>query len=113
MSSGNGAGVVRFIRDAAGANADGTPDAELVRRFAAHANADAFRTLVARHGAAVWAMCRRMLGNHHDAEDAFQATFLVLARGAGGIRSGSAVAGWLCGVAARVSSRVRSAKRPE
>src|SRR5262249_18142983 len=77
------------------------------------ADADAFRTLVSRHGPVVWAVCRRMLRNHHDAEDAFQATFLELARGAGGIRAGGAVAGWLCGVAARVAARVRSTRRTE
>lgn len=109
MSS--GAGVVRFIRGAAGA--DGSPDAELVRRFAASADEQAFRTLVARHGPVVWAVCRRMLRNHHDAEDAFQATFLVLARGAGGIRTEAAVGGWLCGVAAQVAGRVRSIDRPQ
>lgn len=109
MSKANGIGVVRFIRDAAGA--DNCPDGELVRRFAADADERAFRTLVSRHGPVVWAVCRRMLGNHHDAEDAFQATFLVFARKAGGIHS--AVAGWLCGVAARVAARVRSARRLE
>lgn len=105
-------GVVRFIRGAIGANADAAPDAELLRRFAANADEQAFRALVARHGPVVWAVCRRMLGNLHDSEDAFQATFLVFARGAAGIRTGNAVAGWLCGVAGRVASRVRSARRP-
>jgi RNA polymerase sigma factor (sigma-70 family) len=109
----NGAGVVRFIRDAAGTCADGEPDADLLRRFAADADEHAFRALVARHGPVVWAVCRRMLRNHHDAEDAFQATFLVLARGANGLRSGAVVGAWLCGVAARVSARLRSARRPE
>jgi RNA polymerase sigma factor (sigma-70 family) len=113
MSRGDGAGVVRFIRDAAGAWADGPPDAELVRLFAATGDPQAFRTLFARHGPVVWAVCRRMLRSHHDVEDAFQATFLVLARGAGGIRTTAAVGGWLCGVAARVAGRVRSARRPE
>jgi RNA polymerase sigma factor (sigma-70 family) len=113
MSSASGTGVVRFIRGAADACADGPPDAELVRRFAAHSDEQAFRTLVARHAPVVWAVCWRMLRNHHDAEDAFQATFLVFARGAGGIRTGAAVGGWLCGVAGRVASRVRTKERPE
>jgi RNA polymerase sigma factor (sigma-70 family) len=113
MSSGSGTGVVRFIRGAADACAEGPPDAELVRRFAAHSDEQAFRLLVARHAAVVWAVCRRMLRNHHDAEDAFQATFLVFARGAGGIRNENAVGGWLCGVAGRVASRVRLRPRPE
>jgi RNA polymerase sigma factor (sigma-70 family) len=113
MSRTHGSGVVRFIRDAAGASLDESPDAELVRRYAANADEQAFRLLIARHGQVVWAVCRRMLQNHHDAEDAFQATFLVLARGAGRIRSESAVGGWLCGVAARVACRTRAARRPE
>jgi RNA polymerase sigma factor (sigma-70 family) len=111
MSSGSGTGLVRFIRSAA--DADGTPDAELVRRFASHSDEQAFRTLVARHAPVVWAVCRRMLRNHHDAEDAFQATFLVFARGASDIRNENAVGGWLCGVAGRVASRVRLKPRPE
>ena len=113
MSSGNGTSVVRFIRARADACAEGPPDAELVRRFAAHSDEQAFRLLVARHAPVVWAVCRKMLRNHHDAEDAFQATFLVFARGAHGIRSGAAVGGWLCGVAGRVAARVRSQPRPD
>ena len=113
MSSANGAGVARLIRDAAEACADGEPDAELVRPFAANADEQAFRARVARPGPDVWPVCWRPRTDHHDAEDAFQATFLVLARGAGGIRAGAVVGGWLCGVAARVSARVRSVRRPE
>ena len=110
MSSASGTGVVRFIRGAAGT--DGPPDAELVRRFALHSDEQAFRLLVARHSPVVWAVCRRVLRNYHDAEEAFQATFLVFARGAGGIRNENAVGGWLCGVAGRVAARVRSRPRP-
>jgi RNA polymerase sigma factor (sigma-70 family) len=113
MARADGVGVVRWIRDAAGTDAGGEPDAELVRRFAVSGDAVAFRTLVARHGPVVWGVCRRLARNHHDAEDAFQATFLVLARAAGGVRDGGAVGGWLCGVAARVTARLRASQRLE
>jgi RNA polymerase sigma factor (sigma-70 family) len=67
----------------------------------------AFAVLVERHGPMVMQVCRRILGDCHDAEDAAQATFLVLARQAGSIRQMDSVAGWLYGVAARVASRAR------
>ena len=59
----------------------------------------------------VWRVCRSRLGDRHDAEDAFQATFLVLAQKAPSIRKSEAVAGWLLGVACRVSAKARSAAR--
>ena len=106
-------GVARFIRGAAGAGAADVPDAELVRRFAAAGDEQAFRALVARYGPVVWAVCRRLVRNHHDAEDAFQATLLVFARKARDLRAGAAVGGWLHAVAYRVASRVRSTRRAE
>src|SRR5262245_19179282 len=94
-------GVVKFIRDAAhtSAGAGDVPDTELVRRFADSRDEHAFRAIVSRYGPVVWAVCRRLVRNHHDAEDAFQATFLVFAKKAGGLRTGEAVAGWLYAVA--------------
>ena len=63
----------------------------------------AFEALVARHGPMVLATCRAVLKNEHDVEDAFQATFLILARKAGSIRGGDALGGWLHRVAYRAS----------
>jgi RNA polymerase sigma factor (sigma-70 family) len=104
-------GVAKFIRGASSACAS-DPDAELVRRFVSGDEA-AFRALVSRYAPIVWAVCRRLARNHHDAEDAFQATLLVFARKAGGLRTGAAVGGWLHAVAYRVAARVRATRRAE
>jgi RNA polymerase sigma factor (sigma-70 family) len=80
-------------------------DAELLRRYSAEADELAFAGLMQRHGPMVWQVCRNVLRHDQDAEDAFQATFLVLARKAGAIPKRAAVAGWLHGVAYRVALR--------
>jgi RNA polymerase sigma factor (sigma-70 family) len=82
-------------------------DAELLQRFAAQGDETAFAALLQRHGGLVLRVCRRLLRNAHDAEDAFQATFLVLARKAGSIRKGDAVGSWLYGVAYRVAMKAK------
>ena len=87
---------------------DGVSDSDLLTRFASYADKVAFELLMRRHGPMVLATCRRMLGNHHDAEDAFQAAFLILARKATRIVRRGAVASWLYQVACRVASRVRA-----
>ncbi len=88
----------------------GLPDGALLDRFrlgpAEEAEA-AFTALVDRHGPMVMQVCRRILGDRHDAEDAAQATFLVLARQARIIRRGDSVASWLYGTAARVAGQAR------
>jgi RNA polymerase sigma factor (sigma-70 family) len=85
-------------------------DAELLDRFVARRDETAeaaFEELVIRYGPMVLRVCRNLLHDAHDAEDAFQAIFLVLANRAGSIRRNGSVASWLFGVAHRVSSRAR------
>src|SRR5712691_3449021 len=94
--------------------ADGTPDsdADLLARFAATKDSAAFAELVRRHGALVLGVCRRVTGHSQDAEDAFQATFLVLAKKAGSLRNAALLGNWLYGVAFRIAWRAkRSAAR--
>ena len=84
-------------------------DGQLLERFLARGGGAeaAFEALVARHGPMVISVCRQSLGTSHDAEDAFQATFLILVRRAGAIRSRDSIGSWLYGVARRVSARAR------
>jgi RNA polymerase sigma factor (sigma-70 family) len=82
-------------------------DADLFDRFRAGGEEAAFALLVQRHGPAVLGVCRRVLGHAADAEDAFQATFLVLLRKADSIRRRDSLGSWLYGVAYRVASKVR------
>ena len=95
--------------------ATGLTDGSLLDRFrsgpAEEAEA-AFAVLVERHGPMVIHVCRRILGDRHDAEDAAQAVFLVLARQARSIRRTDSVASWLYGVAARVAAPGATRRRP-
>ena len=84
------------------------PDALLVERFARDRSEHAFATLVDRHGPRVLRVCRAVAGDPHAADDAFQATFLVLARKAGRLRVGDSLGPWLHGVAIRVASTART-----
>lgn len=88
-------------------------DAQLLERFIADQDGDAFAQLVRRHGAMVLGVCQRILHNPHDAEDCFQAAFLVLVRKAESIQPTSMVGNWLYGVAYRTALEARkmAAKR--
>ncbi len=124
MTRGNGpGGVGESLRTLFGVGTlSGLTDGQLLERFArgrgaagtAEAEA-AFAALVERHGLMVLGVCRAVLGDRHDAEDACQAAFLVLARSAGQIRRGDSMASWLYGVARRVALRARrqTARRRE
>lgn len=85
----------------------GLSDGQLLDRFVGGRDADAFAALVDRHGPMVRRACRHALGDPHDAEDAAQATFLVLASRARSIRRPESLAAWLHGVACRVAARAR------
>jgi RNA polymerase sigma factor (sigma-70 family) len=92
------------LRSLAGEPATG--DDELLRQVAA-GDGQAFAELVRRHGRLVWAVCRHLTGSDAEADDAFQATFLVLLRHAGKVRDGRRLSAWLHGVAYRVCGRAR------
>jgi RNA polymerase sigma factor (sigma-70 family) len=101
--------IIRHLRGAALRQAGGGPDdANLLERFLAERDEAAFEALVRRHGPMVFGVCRRLLGRHHDAEDAFQATFLVLACKAATVRDRATVGSWLFAVAYRTANRARA-----
>ncbi len=102
--------VLRHIRNlAADSKGKLQTDGELLRSFLARKDQGAFETMVRRHGPMVLQVCRRVLGNLHDAEDAFQATFLVLAQQVVSIRKRESLASWLHGVAYRMATNARRA----
>jgi RNA polymerase sigma factor (sigma-70 family) len=101
-------GVVGFLHRVVEPCADEVTDGELLGRFITHCDDGAFALLVRRHGPMVLAVCRRLLRRSHDIEDAFQATFLVLARRAYSIDRPHQLGSWLYGVAHRTSLKFRS-----
>ena len=104
--------VLRHVRRVADAEvARDLTDAALLDRFVGRRDEAAFMLLVERYGPLVMGVCKRQLDEVHDAEDAFQATFLVLVRKAGSIRKRAALGSWLYGVAARVASKARAQTR--
>jgi RNA polymerase sigma factor (sigma-70 family) len=100
--------VARFIRWIAEEAAVGLSDAQLLARFAAERDEAAFAALVRRHGTHVLSVCRRALRDTHAADDAFQATFLLLACKAGSLTHPERLASWLHGVACRMATRARA-----
>lgn len=82
---------------------------ELLERFIKRHDSAAFEALMRLHGSMVLGVCRRVIGDHHDSEEAFQATFLVLARKAASVRPPEMLANWLYGVAYRTSLKMRTA----
>jgi RNA polymerase sigma factor (sigma-70 family) len=104
--------VVGQIRQVAAETAfGGLTDADLLARYAGGREEAAFDVIVRRHGPLVLAVCRRILDDSHAADDAFQATFLVLARRARSIRKSRSLASWLHGVARRIAARARASGR--
>jgi RNA polymerase sigma-70 factor (ECF subfamily) len=83
-------------------------DGQLLERFIAERDEDAFALLLQRHGPMILGVCRRLTGDPHAAEDAFQATFAILVRKAGSISKRDSVASWLYGVAFRTARRMKS-----
>jgi RNA polymerase sigma factor (sigma-70 family) len=88
--------------------ADAVEDQQLLDRFVKRRDEAAFEALLRRYGHLVWGLCRRILNDHHDADDAFQATFLVLVRKAGLIGRRDLLGPWLYGVAYRIAVRART-----
>jgi RNA polymerase sigma factor (sigma-70 family) len=110
MTRGFAADLLHYLRTLTGGTVlrDQT-DRELLARFAAGRDEEAFTALVRRHGPLVWGVCRRLLGHTPDAEDAFQAVFLILARKASSVRWQKEVGNWLHAVAYRVTRKARAA----
>src|SRR5262245_18687593 len=105
-------GVLRHLRDAVlPPAAEPASDRDLLARFLAHRDQEAFTALVRRHERLVLAACRRVLSDPADVEDAFQATFLVLLRQARRRPWRASLGSWLYGVAHRVAVHARAARR--
>ena len=109
MATGQLSGVIHHLRRAMllrdGA---GLTDQQLLEDYTSRRDAAALAAIVQRHGPMVWGVCRRVLTNYHDAEDAFQATFLVLVRRAASIASPELLANWLYGVAHQTAIKARA-----
>src|SRR5271168_4363745 len=99
--------VLEHLQPAGGSLTDG----QLLARFVAARDEIAFAALVRRHGPMVLGVCRRLLHHTQDAEDAFQATFLVLSRKAASLGKRELVGNWLYGTAYRAALEAKAAKR--
>jgi RNA polymerase sigma factor (sigma-70 family) len=104
--------IIRHLRQAAlGRDQGGWTDAALLEEYVTRQDETAFEALLRRHGPMVFGVCRRVLHNQADAEDAFQATFLVLVRKAASLRSGAKVGNWLYGVAHNTALKAKAMNR--
>jgi RNA polymerase sigma factor (sigma-70 family) len=108
MTNGSAGRLIQRLHGTTLAHAHEMTDADLLESFVTRQDEAAFEALVLRHGPMVLGVCRRILGDSHDAEDAFQATFLVLVRRAVSIVPQEMVANWLYGVAFRTASKARA-----
>jgi RNA polymerase sigma factor (sigma-70 family) len=109
MANGQLGQVLRPGRKRGGSETAAEPtDGQLLERFTTQQDETAFETLVQRHGPMVLGVCRRVLQDAHDAEDAFQATFLVLVRKAGSLGRPELLGNWLYGVAYRIAIKARA-----
>src|SRR5262245_5580200 len=101
--------VIHYVRwTASRSEQAGQTDGELLECYITNRDDAAFEALVHRHGPMVLGVCRQILGNEADAEDAFQVTFLVLSRKAAGIRPRGMVSNWLFGVARKPAWKART-----
>jgi RNA polymerase sigma factor (sigma-70 family) len=100
-------GALQHLRKVAAVQTSrGVSDRKLLERFVGAHDEASFTVLIERHGPMVLGVCRRALANFHDAEDACQATFLVLARRAASVRKKASLSSWLHGVASRVAAKL-------
>jgi RNA polymerase sigma factor (sigma-70 family) len=106
MADAQGKTVIRYLRELA-APAD-AGDVQFLDRFVRQRDEAAYEAILRRHGPMVLGTCLRVLNNFHDAEDAFQATFLVLARKAGSIGRGESLGGWLYRIAYRAALKAKT-----
>src|SRR5262249_34242619 len=100
-------GLLHRIRTLVAGRTTDTSDRELLERFIRQRDEGAFAALLERHGAMVHGVCRRLLRHAQDAEDACQATFLILARKAPSLRKANSLGSWLHGVAYRVAADLK------
>ena len=100
--------VIQLVRSTTLPDETSVSDGQLLDQFIEHQDEFAFAALVRRHSPMIWGVCRRIVGHHHEAEDAFQATCLVLARKAPSIRPREMVANWLFGVAQRTALKAKT-----
>src|SRR5262245_61729998 len=105
-------GLSHYLRNLLGGPSDLT-DRDLLQAFAARRDEAAFAAVMRRHGPLVWGVCRRLLRDEQDAEDAFQATFFVLARKAGSVAWRNDAGSWLYTVALRIARKARARRQKQ